>query len=107
MTESEFIRMSGDPETVILDARSAEKFVLLHIRGATNLRLLDMTEDELSKVIPPKTTRVLIYRNNIFLNEPKAFPSKVLSASLNGYTNIYELGPLLDIRDTKRQVAQG
>ncbi|MEO8064531.1 MAG: rhodanese-like domain-containing protein [Pseudomonadota bacterium] len=111
VTESEFMRMSGDPSTVILDARSAEKFALLHIRGSTNLSLPDMTEDELARVIPSKTTRVLIYCNNNFLNEPKAFPSKVLTASLNvytynvlysyGYTNIYELGPLLDIRDTK------
>ena len=45
--------------------------------------------------------------NQNFLNEQRAFPSKVLSASLNvytfnmlyayGYTNVYELGPLIEI----------
>jgi hypothetical protein len=111
VTESQFIRMAKDPETVILDARSAEKFALLHVRCARNLSLPDITAEELAKVIPSKRTRVLIYCNNNFLNEPKAFPSKLPSASLNvhtmsvlyayGYTNVYELGPLVDIRASK------
>src|SRR5262249_5087896 len=102
VTEPKFIRMAVDPGTVVLGARSAEKFAMLHVRGARNLSLLDMTEEELAKVIPSKSTRVLIYCNNNFLNEQRAFPSKVLSASLNvytfnvlyayGYTNVYELG---------------
>ena len=108
VTESEFVRMSRDPETVILDARSSEKFALLHVAGAKNLSLPDITAEELARIIPSKSTRVLIYCNNNFLNEPNAFPSKDLSASLNvytmnvlfayGYANVYELGPLIDIR---------
>ena len=111
VTESEFVRMSRVPGTVILDARSSEKFAMLHVKGAKNLSLPDITEEDLAKIIPSKTTRVLIYCNNNFLNEPKAFPSKDLSASLNvytmnvlfayGYTNVYELGPLIDIRKTR------
>jgi hypothetical protein len=99
--------MARDRSTVILDARSAEKFALLHVKGAKNLSLPDMTEEELAKVIPSKATRILIYCNNNFTNEPEAFPAKNLSASLNvytmnvlfayGYTNVYELGPLIDI----------
>ena len=111
ISETEFIRMARDPGTVVLDARSAEKFRLLHIHGAKNLSLPDMTEEELAKVIPAKTTRVLIYCNNNFQNEPAAFPTKALPASLNlhtfnvlhsyGYNNVYELGPLIDIRKAR------
>ena len=113
VTEQAFVKMSRDPKTVILDARSAEKFALLHVKGAKNLSLPDITEEELAKVIPSKTTRVLIYCNNNFSNEPNAFPSKDLSASLNvytmnvlfayGYTNVYELGPLIDIKSSRLQ----
>jgi len=110
VTELEFMRMTRERSTVILDARSAEKFALLHVKGAKNLSLPDMTEQELAKVIPSKSTRILIYCNNNFANEPGAFPAKILSASLNvytmnvlfayGYTNVYELGPLIDIHET-------
>lgn len=111
IAEAEFIRMAQEPGTVVLDARSAEKYAQLHIRGAKNLSLPDITADELAKILPDKSTRVLIYCNNNFLNAPGAFPSKAFTASLNiytynvlhsyGYENVYELGPLLDIRQTK------
>jgi hypothetical protein len=111
VTERQFIRMASDPDTVVLDARSARMFGLLHIRGAKNLSLPDMTEAELAKVIPSKSTRVLIYCNNNFKNEPLAFPTKAIEASLNvytfnvlhsyGYTNVFELGPLIDTSKSK------
>lgn len=111
ITEDEFIRMAKEPGTVVLDARSAEKYAQLHVKGASNLSLPDITADELARILPDKSTRVLIYCNNNFLNAPGAFPSKAIDASLNiytynvlhsyGYENIYELGPLLDIRQTK------
>ena len=113
ITEDEFIAMSSDPATVVLDARSTEKYHLLHVSGARHLSFPDITADELAKVIPSKSTRVLIYCNNNFLNAPGAFAAKAASASLNihtfntlhsyGYTNVCELGPLLDVRTTKLQ----
>ena len=111
VSERQFIRLAAQPGTVVLDARSARKFSLLHVKGAKNLSLPDITEEELAKIIPTKQTRVLIYCNNNFLNEPDAFPTKSPAASLNvhtfnvlysyGYTNVYELGPLIDVREAK------
>ncbi len=111
VTEEEFIRMAAEPGTVVFDARSAAMFARLHVKGAKHLSLPDVTAEELAKIIPDKTARILIYCNNNFLNQPEAFPGKFAPASLNiytfntlhsyGYTNIYELGPLIDYGKTK------
>jgi hypothetical protein len=111
VSEDEFIRMAGEQGTIVLDARSDAKFALLHVKGARHLVFPDITAEELAKVIPDKSSRVLIYCNNNFINEPAAFPSKVPTASLNihtfntlynyGYRNVYELGPLVDVKKTK------
>jgi hypothetical protein len=111
LSEEEFIRMSREPGTVILDARSKEKFDELHIKGAVNLSFPDITIDSLNTLLPDKNTRILIYCNNNFLGDEKAFPAKAVTASLNistyialynyGYRNVYELGPLLEIKKSK------
>jgi len=109
--EDVFLTLAAQPDTVVLDARSREKYDLLHVRGSRHLSFPDITADELAKVIPTKDTRVLIYCNNNFENEPRAFASKLAPAALNvhtfnvlhayGYTNIYELKPLLDVQTTR------
>ena len=114
VSEEEFIRMSGEPDTIILDARSREKFDELHIRGAINLSFPDIAIESLKTTIPDRNTRILIYCNNNFVNAEGPFPSKIARASLNlstfialysyGYRNVYELGPLLDINTTKLDV---
>jgi len=111
VTEADFIRMSREPGTIILDARSKEKYDLLHIRGAINLSFPDIAIESLGRVLPDKNARILIYCNNNFVNNEDAFPSKMPAASLNvstyislytyGYRNVYELGPLLDIDRSK------
>jgi len=111
VSEEEFIRMSGEPGTIVLDARSSQKFDTLHICGAINLSFPDITIDSLRQAIPDRDTRILIYCNNNFTNAPGPFPSKLARASLNlstyialytyGYRNVYELAPLIDIRDSK------
>ena len=109
--EGAFLELAAKPDTIVLDARSREKYDLLHVRGARHLSFPDITADELAKVIPTKDTRVLIYCNNNFENEERAFPAKVRAGALNvhtfnvlhayGYTNVHELKPLLDVRTTK------
>lgn len=115
LSESAFIALAARPGTVVLDARSAEKFGLLHIAGAVNLSFPDMTIASLATLLPDPQTTVLIYCNNNFRDAEKAFPSKRIEAALNlstyatlyahGYRNIYELGPLLDPATSKLSFA--
>lgn len=111
LTEDEFIRMSREKGTIVLDARSRRKFEELHVKGAINLSFPDITAESLERIIPGKSSRVLIYCNNNFVQARSAFPRKLPTASLNlstyialfnyGYENVYELGPLLDARTAK------
>ena len=110
LTEPQFIEAMTDEKTVVLDARSASKYELRHIHGAVSLPFTDFTAETLAKVFPAKDTKILIYCNNNFEGSPVSFASKAPSASLNistytslrsyGYTNIFELGPLLDVHTT-------
>ena len=111
LSEAEFLRLSREPGTIVLDARSREKYDQLHVAGAINLSFPDITVASLRQTIPDRDTRVLIYCNNNFTNAEDAFPSKLPTASLNlstyialytyGYRKVYELGPLLDIHTSK------
>lgn len=107
LTEAEFIRMSREPGAVVLDARSRAKYDELHIKGAISLPFPDIAVDSLERLLPDRSTRILIYCNNNFRGAERPFPTKIPVASLNlstyialysyGYRNIYELGPQIDI----------
>jgi hypothetical protein len=107
VSESDFVRMSREPGTIVLDARSKEKYDELHVRGAINLSFPDIAIGSLRDTLPDRNARILIYCNNNFRDAEQPFPSKLPSAALNistyialydyGYTNVYELGPQLDI----------
>jgi len=111
LSEADFIRMSREPHTLILDARSREKYDLLHIKEAINLSFPDITVESLKQTLPDKSTRILIYCNNNFVNAEAPFPTKLPTASLNlstyialynyGYRNIYELAPQIDPKQSK------
>jgi rhodanese-related sulfurtransferase len=111
LTEEEFILMSQEPDTIILDARSSEMYKLLHVKGAINLSFPDIAIESVKNTIPDKDTRILIYCNNNFRGAKRAFASKSPELSLNistyialysyGYRNIYELGPLIDITESR------
>jgi len=111
ISEDRFLTMASEPGTIILDARSKDKYENIHIKGAVHLAFTDFTDEALAKVIPDKATRILIYCNNNFLGEPVNFASKRIEVALNsqtfinlhayGYKNVYELGPLLNVRTTR------
>src|SRR5262245_51518736 len=66
LTEADFIELSKKEGVIILDARSKEKFDLLHIKGAVNLSFPDIDVESLKKVLPDKKATILIYCNNNF-----------------------------------------
>jgi hypothetical protein len=111
ITEGQFIQMSAEPGTVILDARSKDRYDRIHVKGALHLAFTDFTDEALRKVIPDKSTRIMIYCNNNFDNEPVDLARKCIVVALNiqtfvnlhayGYTNVRELGPLLDVKTTR------
>ena len=111
LDQATFVAMMREPGTVVLDARSRAMFERRHVAGAVSLSLPDFTEATLARAIPDRDARVLIYCNNNFRGAPVSLRSKSPAASLNistyvalatyGYTNVYELGPLLDVKTTK------
>ena len=111
LSEEDFLRMSRERGVIVLDARSREKYELLHIRGAISLPFPDIDVESLKRVLPDKKAVILIYCNNNFKNRLDAFPTKAPDASLNvstfislysyGYRNVWELGPFLDVDHTK------
>jgi phage shock protein E len=110
LTEQQFAEAMSDKNILILDARSASKYALRHIKGAVNLPFSDFTAETLARVIPSTASKVLIYCNNNFEGSPAAFAGKAPAASLNlstytslrayGYENVFELGPLLHVGST-------
>jgi rhodanese-related sulfurtransferase len=110
LTEKQFLEKMAKPGVVVLDARTASRYTQRHIKGAVSLPFTEFTAGTLAGAIPAKDTPVLIYCNNNFTGDQVALASKAATASLNlstftslasyGYTNIYELGPLLDVKTT-------
>ncbi|MGZ8845557.1 MAG: rhodanese-like domain-containing protein, partial [Pyrinomonadaceae bacterium] len=49
LSEADFIRMASEPGTVILDARSKQRFDELHISGAINLSFSDIAVESLRR----------------------------------------------------------
>ncbi|MGA7933113.1 MAG: rhodanese-like domain-containing protein [Kovacikia sp.] len=111
LTEAQFMTMMKEKSIVLLDARSESRYALRHIKGAVNLPFTEFTEQSLAAIIPSKDTKILIYCNNNFEGSPIAFATKAPAASLNlstytslkayGYSNVFELGPLLSLSTTK------
>lgn len=106
-----FFEYASYPNTIILDTRSVGAFQGRHIEGAINLPFSDFTEVSLKKMIGDKSTRILIYCNNNFMNDPVFMRMKAPPLALNiptfinlygyGYKNIYELNGRIDVGDDR------
>lgn len=107
----QFNEMKAGERTIILDTRSAEAYRIGHIKGAINLPFSDFTDEKLAKIIPEKTTRILIYCNNNFSDNVNPIMLKRVELALNvptfvnlwgyGYENIYELGSYTESSDPR------
>ncbi|MBC7769916.1 MAG: rhodanese-like domain-containing protein [Phycisphaerales bacterium] len=114
---ADFQRMAREPNTIILDARSADAFAAGHIQGAVNLPFTDFTDGSLGDVLRDPNARILIYCNNNFSNNAQPVILKRLELALNiqtfinlygyGYRNVYELGEVVDFTDAEVRWVRG
>lgn len=109
VTLPDFQRMAREPNTLILDARSADAYAEGHIDGAVNLPFTDFTDASLREALGDPGVRILIYCNNNFSNNAQPVVLKRVEVALNiqtfinlygyGYRNVYELGDVVDFND--------
>jgi hypothetical protein len=108
---TQFAAQSKQPDTLILDARSADAYAAGHIRGAVNLPFTDFTAESLAQVIGDRDRPILIYCNNNFANDRPPVPMKAVALALNiqtfinlvgyGYPNVRELNEVVDFNDPR------
>lgn len=106
---ADFQRMAREPNTIVLDARSADAYARGHINGAINLPFTDFTDQSLAATLRDPDVRILIYCNNNFSNNAEPVILKRVQLALNiqtfinlygyGYRNVYELGDVVDFND--------
>lgn len=106
---ADFQRMAREPNTIILDARSADAYARGHIQGAVNLPFTDFTDQSLAQTLRDPNVRILIYCNNNFSNNAEPVILKRMELALNiqtfinlhgyGYRNVYELADVVDFND--------
>jgi phage shock protein E len=109
VTLADFQRMAREPNTIVLDARSADAYAAGHIDGAINLPFTDFTDQSLQQALRDPNVRILIYCNNNFSNNAQPVILKRVELALNiqtfinlygyGYRNVYELGDVVDFND--------
>lgn len=113
-----FTAAAGEPDVLILDARSERQFAAGHIDGAVNLPLPEFSVEALAEVIGRSDRPILIYCNNNFRNDVPPVALKSGPVALNiptfihlvayGYRNIRELNDVMDFNDPRvRWVTSG
>lgn len=61
---NQFLSMSKESGTVILDTRSKEHYDAAHLKGAIHINFASFNVYDLAQLIPDQNTRILIYCNN-------------------------------------------
>ena len=112
-----FAAAAKQPDTLILDARSASAYARGHIKGAVNLPFTDFTAESLAQVIGDPGRPILIYCNNNFSNDAPPVQLKSVRLALNiqtfvnlvgyGYANVRELNEVIDFNDPKVRWVKG
>jgi len=72
----DLLEMQKEPNTVVLDTRSADKYAGKHVKGAINLPFTDFATENLRAIIPDTNTRIIIYCNNNFKSDQVFFIGK-------------------------------
>ncbi|MGV6861678.1 MAG: rhodanese-like domain-containing protein [Putridiphycobacter sp.] len=75
-----FNQYAKEENTIVLDTRSKRMYDKMHIKDAIHINFSDFTQDYLAEMIPDLNTRILIYCNNNFEQEPvfiEPFPTKM------------------------------
>ena len=118
---NQFIEKSKEENTIILDIRSDSMYKAKHVKGAKHLDFSDFNEVTLSKTIPTFATKILLYCNNNFTNDPTYFVNKAgikvfsklkttklpltIPAHITlygyGYKNVYELSEYVPVFDER------
>lgn len=83
-----------DGSVILIDLRSADEFKEKHVKGAINLPATELTNKALSKVIPDKNSRVVIYcSNNLILHSRKLALTTMAYPAIKqlGYENVFIL----------------
>lgn len=118
LSEETFIRLSREPGTVVLEVSDGDAYRLLHVVGARHLTRAELEDAEaVSKVLPDKEARVLIYENNNYRTVRRQFETNqalavefldarewssenlatYLALLRHGYQRVYELAPYVRI----------
>jgi rhodanese-related sulfurtransferase len=117
VSHDDFQRMAREPNTIVLDARSAAAYAEGHIAGAINLPFTDFTDASLRETLRDPNVRILIYCNNNFSNNAAPVVLKRVELALNiqtfinlygyGYRNVYELADVVDFNDPEVNWVRG
>lgn len=82
--------LAADPHVIILDVRTPEEFDKRHVAGAVLLPIDDLRAGDFSK-LPDKNATIIIY---CWTGRRAEDAAQILVD--NGYTNVFEMGGIVD-----------